>query len=124
MPVRALDDILADRVPDLIKIDTDGYDFKSFAARQNACKTSGRTYSWNIPRTIFACMGVKNQPKCFRFYAISGYSTTIVYGHDGHPICLLDLGSRELGMIADYVANRPEFYYADLSGLQEQRSAH
>lgn len=108
--VLALDDILMDQVPDLIKIDTDGYDIQVLrgAARclKNICPHLFVEYSPYHIRVY----GRDEPITMFSFLRNMGYSATIIYDNLGYPICLLDLDSRNLAMIAQYVDAKPGFY--------------
>jgi hypothetical protein len=84
--------------------------FRSSAGRPDACKISARTYFWNIPPYHIRVHGREEPTNIFSLLRNMGYSTTIFYDNAGYPICLLDLDSRELEMIAEYVDAKPTLY--------------
>lgn len=112
-PVLALDDILINQAPDLIKIDTDGYDIEVLrGARQCLQTISPHLFVEYSPYHV-RVHGREEPINMFSLLRNMGYSTTIIYDNAGYPICLLDLDSRELAMIVDYVDAKPGLY-ADL----------
>ncbi len=111
--VVSLDDVLVNRRPDVIKTDTDGYDIQVLRGASRCLRDVGphvfveysprhiRKYGREEPTSLFASMSKME------------YCTTIVYDFAGYPICLVDLNSRELAMIAQYIDAKRGFY-ADL----------
>jgi FkbM family methyltransferase len=111
--VRALDDLLTDCAPDLIKIDTDGYDIEVLRGAVQCLQNRGpHLFLEYAPHHIR--MHLREEPaNIFTFLRGMGYGATIIYDNTGYPICLLDLDSRILAMIAEYVDAKPAFH-ADL----------
>ena len=111
--ILTLDDILFDLTPDLIKIDTDGYDINVLRGARRCLRDAGphlwieyspyhiRTYGFEEPTNLFPLLRE------------AGYRATIIYDNTGYPICLVELHASELAMIAGYVDIKPELY-ADL----------
>jgi FkbM family methyltransferase len=111
--VQALDDILMDQAPDLIKIDTDGYDIQVLRGAARCLQNIGPHLFLEYSPYHIRVHGREEPTNMFSFLRNIGYSATIIYDNAGYPICLLDLDSRELAMIAEYVDAKPGLH-ADL----------
>jgi FkbM family methyltransferase len=108
--VLALDDILSDQTPDLIKVDTDGYDIQVVRGAARCLQNDGPHLFLEYSPYSLRVHGKAEPTSLFPFLRNMGYGATIIYDHIGYPICLLDLDSRQLIMIAEYVDAKPEFY--------------
>ena len=108
--VLALDDILKERSPDLIKIDTDGYDLQVLRGAARCLKNIGPPLFIEYSPHHIRVHGHEDASTIFTFLRSMGYTTTIFYDNKGYPISLLNLESRELQMIAQYTDAKPGFY--------------
>lgn len=111
--VLALDDILMDQAPDLIKTDTDGYEIQVLRGAARCLQDIGPHLFVEYSPWHIRVHGREEPTTIFSFLRNMGYSATIIYDGTGYPICLLDLDSRDLAMIAQYVDAKPGLY-ADL----------
>ena len=111
--VLALDDVLHGQTPDLIKIDTDGYDLEVLRGARRCLQNTGPHLFIELSPYHLRMYGKEEPAAVFSFLRDMGYSATIIYDNTGYPICLLDLDSRQLEMIVEYVDIKPRIY-ADL----------
>jgi FkbM family methyltransferase len=111
--ILSLDDLLCDRAPDVLKIDTDGYDGHVLRGALRCLQRHRphifleyspyhlRTYGQDDPSLVVSLL------------RDVGYSSAIVYDNRGHPIGVFRLGQAELEMVLHYVDIRSGMY-ADL----------
>lgn len=107
--VVALDDLLEGLAPDLIKIDTDGYDIHVVRGGRRCLKNVGPHLFVEYSPHHIRKHGSEEPTRLFELASEAGYRATIVYDFIGYPICLIDLESRELPMIAAYIDARQDF---------------
>jgi FkbM family methyltransferase len=108
--VVALDDVLLDRHPDLIKIDTDGYDIHVLRGSARCLRDTGPHLFVEYSPYHIKEYGKDEPISLLSFVREMGYCTTIIYDHTGYPMFVADLSSRELAMIVQYIHAKPGFY--------------
>jgi FkbM family methyltransferase len=114
--VVALDDVLAGRHPDLIKIDTDGYDLHVLRGSARCLRDTGPHLFVEYSPYHLQKYGKEKPTSLLSFARDMGYCTTVVYDNTGYPICVADLNSREFAMTIAYIHAKPSQYlfYVDL----------
>jgi FkbM family methyltransferase len=108
--VVTLDDVLLDRHPDLIKIDTDGYDIHVLRGSASCLRGTGPHLFVEYSPYHIREYGKEEPISLLSFVRDMGYCTTIIYDHTGYPMCVADLSSRALAMIVQYIHAKPGFY--------------
>ena len=106
-----LDDIVSDRAPHLIKIDTDGYDNRILRGSAQCLKNKGPHLFFEYSPYHIRRHGGEEPTAIFKFLRELQYSPMIVYDGSGYPICLVDLDSRTPPTIVQYADLKPMFYF-------------
>jgi FkbM family methyltransferase len=114
--VVALDDVLLDRHPDLIKIDTDGYDIHVLRGSARCLRDTAPHLFVEYSPYHLRKYGKEEPTSLLSFALDMGYCTTVVYDNTGYPMCVADLNSREFAMTVAYVHAKPSehLFYVDL----------
>lgn len=113
----SLDDVLMKQLnprPDLVKIDTDGYDLQVLRGASRCLRDAGPHIFVEYGPDNIRQYGKEEPTSLFSFMSKMDYCATIVYDHIGYPICLAELNNRELTMIAHYIDIKQPNFYADL----------
>jgi FkbM family methyltransferase len=103
-----LDDVVHAN-PDLIKIDTDGFDLKVLRGARSLLKRCPHLFLEFSPYHL-RTYGHDDPSSLLPLLSADGYLHMIVYDHVGYPMCHLDTDSPLITMLAAYVDAKPGFY--------------
>jgi hypothetical protein len=91
--VVALDDLLKTSAPDLIKIDTDGYEINVVEGGRRCLKNIKPHLFIEYSPYHIRKHGLDEPTRLFALLKEAGYGAMIIYEHMGYPMCLIDFTS-------------------------------
>jgi hypothetical protein len=138
--VWSLDDLIGERAPDLIKVDTDGYDNKVLRGASRRLSASHPHLFFEYSPWHTRIYGKEEPLGIFPYLREIGYRVLVIYDNAGCPLCLLDIDSDTLPMIMNYLNIRRgawadllvskdkntlvRFYESDLKRYPPRRDFH
>jgi FkbM family methyltransferase len=111
--IQTLDPLLVGRKPDIIKVDTDGFDNRILRGASRCLSEVGPHLYFEYSPCHVRVYGGEDPIQIFPFLRDKGYAAMIVYDSSGYPMCLIDLDSPTLSSLVHYADIKPGFY-ADL----------
>lgn len=114
--VVALDDLISEKLVDLVKIDTDGYEAEVLRGLTRTLDRCGPPVFIEFsPRHLMAHGKVRPSAIC-ELLKSAGYTCGIVYDWFGYPMMLTDLTDLSIHYLVNYCVARPGFYVDILVG--------
>lgn len=121
--LRTLDSIIAESAftPHLIKIDTDGFDFKVLRGAQNTLQTHKPVIYFEWDRFHLLAQD-ENPTSIFPMLSSLGYETLLIFDNFGRVLCKVSSDDiSNLSLLMDYtLESKQHIYYYDVCAFHSQ----
>lgn len=106
----ALDDLVAAKSVDILKIDTDGYEFEVLRGSLRTLERCSPAVFIEFSPHHLVTYGKVDPALVLRLLHDAGYANAIIYDHLGYPLALTELTPTVVQSLVNYCRVKPSFY--------------
>jgi hypothetical protein len=111
VPVVRLDDVIGSEPFQIIKVDTEGFEFQVLQGLKETIARDSPYLFIEVSPTLWRMLG-KNEPmKTIDFLNNIGYTGCLIYDSTGYPVSVGRLCEPYVEHLINYASSKPDFYF-------------